>query len=253
MNSNARRAPRTRSSFARRAIGLIVAVVMTLGLVVPGSAAAASAHQAAGLSANPLLGPLSAKWWQWVLAQPEETNPLLDSTGAQCRNRQSGPVFFLAGAGNDPVQRTCTVPAGKAIFFPMINIVNFATADNETAQILWDQVHVDSSWTVSSVYASIEGVRLPGTSPANPLYRGCVGPVRGCLPHSFKVTLPEDNLFGLPATTYEPAIADGYYVLIPPLPRGKYTIRFGGTGSRVVPPGVTQNLTQNIEYKITVG
>ena len=65
--------------------------------------------------------------------------------------------------------------------------------------------------------------------------------------------MPEDNLFGLPATTYEPAIADGYYVLIPPLPRGKYTIRFGGTGSSVVPPGVTQNLTQNIEYKITVG
>jgi len=37
-------------------------------------------------------GQWGAAWWQWALEQPTPTNPLLDTTGANCGVAQSGPV-----------------------------------------------------------------------------------------------------------------------------------------------------------------
>jgi hypothetical protein len=64
-----------------------------------------------------------AKWWQWVLSIPASINPILDTTGANCDVDQSGPVWFLAG-GPPIAERNCTIPAGKMIFFPIINLIN---------------------------------------------------------------------------------------------------------------------------------
>jgi len=65
----------------------------------------------------------SIQWWQWVSAIPKDQSPLLDETGANAAVGQSGPVWFLCGtAGSLPVvERTCTVPHGKGILFPIIN------------------------------------------------------------------------------------------------------------------------------------
>ena len=49
---------------------------------------------------NPLgvtYGEWTAKWWQWLLSIPGPVNPNLDTTGANCAQGQSGPVWFLAG------------------------------------------------------------------------------------------------------------------------------------------------------------
>ena len=63
---------------------------------------------------------LGAKWWQWALEIPEPRNPLIDAN--PCNVNQHGYFFFLAGTlGGDPVERTCTIPKGKAIFFPVYN------------------------------------------------------------------------------------------------------------------------------------
>jgi hypothetical protein len=63
---------------------------------------------------------LSVAWWQYVLAQPDASNPLKDPTGAGCGTRQSGPVFFLVGAlGSGQATRDeCVVPARKFLFLP---------------------------------------------------------------------------------------------------------------------------------------
>jgi hypothetical protein len=49
------------------------------------------------------------------------------------------------------------------------------------------------------------------------------------------LTFPANNIFSfigvpLPAGTYAPAVADGFYLLLAPLPPGAHTIRFGGQG-----------------------
>ena len=246
MSTTTPRTSRTRQSTIRRAIGLIIAMIMTLTLVAPGPVGAAGAAQSGGLSANPLLGPLSAKWWQWRAAIPNP--PEGASSQADCDGRQSGPVFFLSGSVDDkPVVRTCTVPSGRALFFPLINIANLETLPGETAQILWDQIHVDAGWKVTAVQATVDGKRLPGLSASNGLYRGCVGPELGCFPRSFALALPENNIFGADARVHDPAIADGYYALIPPLERGQHTISFGGRANYG-----SGSFGQDVTYELTV-
>src|SRR5439155_23432452 len=69
----------------------------------------------------------AARWWQWALAQPLSTNPVLDTTGANCAAGQSGRVWFLAGTFSaGTVSRSCTVPAGTALLFPVLNNAYFA-------------------------------------------------------------------------------------------------------------------------------
>src|SRR5215831_19135202 len=59
-------------------------------------------------------GEWSARWWQWLFLLPLDNSPLFGT--ADCSVGQSGPVWFLGGS---PSPRPgCTVPAGKALFFP---------------------------------------------------------------------------------------------------------------------------------------
>ena len=67
---------------------------------------------------------MGAKWWKWVLAIPASQNPIFDQTGADCGLGQNGGVWYLAGTTGGAVTRTCTIPAGKSIFFPIINVNN---------------------------------------------------------------------------------------------------------------------------------
>jgi hypothetical protein len=65
----------------------------------------------------------SAQWWQWLLSIPASTNPTNDTTGKDCDIAQSQPLFFLAGIGSGGVvTRSCTVPCGKPLFFPLLNV-----------------------------------------------------------------------------------------------------------------------------------
>lgn len=243
----------------RTAIGLIVAVVMTLSLVAPGSAAAAGGggSGSAGLAANPAFGPLSAKYWQWLLSIPAASNPAAvpaKDPAKACAPRQSGPVVFLAGSFEpDPVRRTCTVPRGKPLFFPLINIVLVSTEPPQTAPELWRELHVAKAWTVDTVSLKVGRVDILKDSRPSALYRGCAGPERGCAPGSFAFTLPKEPVF-LAAGTYRPAIADGYYALLPPLPRGTTTITFGGAGSLIPDPdtGKVVMWAQDVTYELHV-
>ena len=43
-------------------------------------------------------GRWAAEWWQWALGVPLATNPLIDTTGEFCTQRQVDEVWFLAGS-----------------------------------------------------------------------------------------------------------------------------------------------------------
>src|ERR1019366_6616182 len=67
-----------------------------------------------------------AEWWQWAISIPVSHNPNFDN--GDCSIGQSGPVWFLgtricqAGVpGCDwTATRSCSVPARKALFFPIM-------------------------------------------------------------------------------------------------------------------------------------
>ncbi|MCX7108856.1 MAG: hypothetical protein NTX45_01765 [Proteobacteria bacterium] len=64
----------------------------------------------------------SAAWLKWALSIPAATNPILDTTGDYANIGQSGKVWFLAGTTTSGItKRTITIPAGTALFFPIVN------------------------------------------------------------------------------------------------------------------------------------
>ena len=201
---------------------LTIPVVIALALV-GGSALAARRAVVLPPQASPhghTYAEWAAKWWQWALTQPVASNPVLDPNGADCAEGQSGHVWFLAGSFDSaPVTRTCTIPTGRALLVPVINYAYFAFLEDPPGQRTEDYVRSQVAVAkATALTASIDGVAVPDVAS---YYEQST---------LFSVTLPADNLFGLPAGfVLEPSADAGYYLMVPPLPRGEHTISFSGT------------------------
>lgn len=177
-------------------------------------------------------GQWSARWWQWVLSIPTDQNPLLDPTGENCAVGQSRRVWFLAGAlGTGSATRTCVVPAGTALFFPIINAIFVATEPGETEALAHESVRArEDLVNVSTLFVEVDGV--PVTN---------LGSYRAHSP-TFPVTFPEDNLFGVPAGVYPIAASDGFWLMLGPLPPGTHTVHFGGVTGGGNPIDITYTI-----------
>jgi hypothetical protein len=67
---------------------------------------------------------LAEAWWQWAYTFPRTSGPVADLTGAECGAGQKGFIWFLAGTCESRlIHRTCKLPFGKYLFFPVINYV----------------------------------------------------------------------------------------------------------------------------------
>jgi hypothetical protein len=166
---------------------------------------------------------LSAEWWQWVLSIPASVNPLVDATGEDCMVGQHGTNWFLAGTFfGGAVTRSCDIPEGATLFFPVINSVGFDTPGQcgQTDPIAASVYREGAAAFIDG--ATNLSVTLDGHAAA-PMHR-TVSPV-------FEVALPADNLFAgfctppLSAGIYSPAIDDGFYVRLKPLAVGSHTLQ----------------------------
>jgi hypothetical protein len=178
-------------------------------------------------------GEWSAEWWKYVVRVPASVNPLLDTTGANCGVKQSGPVFFLVGAFDESskvVRTQCTVPAGKALFFP---IVNTFCAEPD----FWLEGCQDPMDHATNMGAEVDGGEIHGLGSAlTTRYRVTA--------HGFTLTAPDDNIFGVPGGgTFPDRGADGVYLMLEPLRVGSHTIHFHG---------MTPGLTLDVTYQLTV-
>ncbi|CCK29023.1 putative secreted protein [Streptomyces davaonensis JCM 4913] len=68
-------------------------------------------------------GDLQSRWWSWAATEPEGTNPVADPDGGACDVNQADDVWFLAGTFGTKVERSCPVPAGVPVAFPLVNLV----------------------------------------------------------------------------------------------------------------------------------
>jgi hypothetical protein len=209
-------------------------------------------------------GEWSAKWWQWILQIPTPTNPNLDSTGADCAEGQSGPVWFLAGSFGTlptPIVRNCTIPTGKALLIPLLNAADGAGLLDCGGPAPFDVPCADFTFNGKiGLDALREEAKLSQDNPA--LLRLSVDGVllsdlsayRAQSP-VFSYSMTTDNvisyllaLFGFPGPeppgTYTPAVSDGYWVMLTPLPPGTHTITFEGVqAGGFATGGITYNIT----------
>jgi hypothetical protein len=195
---------------------------------------ATSPAQASGRNPNPGVLPInstahgktygewSGAWWQWTASFPADMNPVGDPTGDLAGLGQSGPVWFLAGNFGGETVRTVTVPTGKALFFPILNTVWINVP--EFGDNPWSDEQRDFARSVIAPFIDNGfdlGCQIDGVEVAN------IESYRDATPDGaeYLVTLPENNIFGIPAGTYGPSVDDGIYLMLSPLRSGLHTIR----------------------------
>jgi hypothetical protein len=229
----------------RAGVGLAVAAVV-LACAAGGAARAAAASGPVVIPPQQQnYGQLGALWWKWALSIPDAQFPLTDPTGADCAVGQNGGgTWFLAGTfGGEPVTRSCTVPARRTLFFPLINVYNDLCpppspqpAPGQSLKDFLTQGAVSVINQASNLQASLDGANIP----ILPSYRGTSNMFSFTGDPSLKVLDP--CITGSP----QPAVSDGYWLLLAPLSPGQHTLRFSGSlgsGTPFFTTTATYNLT----------
>ena len=167
----------------------------------------------------------SARWWMWAASFRGEESPVTDREGTRCSSGQEGETFFLAGAyGSDPVQRTCTVPRGKYLFFPLLTYIVLPDGGSRDC----DQLKSEARSMVRNptlLFAQVDGRAIPALESRRAAPAKC---------------------FNVNARTHGPNVSsasDGYWLMLRPLPPGRHTLHFGGQ---------VTSLSQDITYSLIV-
>jgi hypothetical protein len=188
-------------------------------------------------------------WWDWAFGKtPVDQNPVTDETGEFCHIGQSGPVFFLAGSFGGTVERTCTVPAGKALFFPLLNFAFILFANDPP---------LDED-CVRNNYECLRGELRPFIDIGEVSCEIDGVPVRNLAAYRAESTVFEINatagsfmeLFGAPLGPNGPAVDDGYYLMLAPLRVGRHTIHLVGRIPDFFGPG--DDFVTDVTYHLTV-
>lgn len=190
-------------------------------------------------------GRWAAEWWQWALGIPAAVNPVTDTTGEHCAQRQVDKVWFLAGSfSSDPVLRDCEVPAGKSLFFPLINSLYGAFLNDPPETRTEEFVRAAGSCTEpAQISVWIDDFKVPKPTRFFTGASGSQSPI-------FNVQLSPGNVAGVdetvaPELVLSPSAEQGYYLFVRPLRPGTHTIRLIASGCL---PGVSQDIT----YHLTV-
>jgi hypothetical protein len=186
----------------------------------------------------------AARWWQWAFSLPVDQSPFFDENGS-CANGasgQSGSVWFLTGVINvsGTATRDCTVPTGKALFFPILNFECSVLEGNGTTEEELRACARPVMDTATGLLVEVDGVPLQELSSyrvQSPLF------TYGPLPPNSVL-----EFFGVPgavAGATSLAVDDGYYLMLAPLPQGAHTIRIRGALPAF-------NFTLDVTYRLTV-
>jgi hypothetical protein len=156
----------------------------------------------------------TAEWWKWSLSLPKPQNPITDTTGENASYNQPDHVWFLAGTFGGMAERSCEIPTGRAIFFPIsCNETSYAECPNfktESELRAFAKADIDQ---VKTIMASVDGQKLPDSD------------LRRLESPAFEITLPEANAIGVPPGKTK-SKSDGYWVFLRPLPVGRHEIHF---------------------------
>ena len=166
----------------------------------------------------------AARWWQWAARFGDDTGaPFRDPDGRHCAlNQEEGAVWFLAGTdGTFDAVRTCTVPAGKHLFVPLIN------------------------WVVDEA-ASCGDKQARAARLADHVYTGLVlldGRPVGQLE---RMRVAAGTCFAM-SDQSPGAATDGYWLMLRPLPPGKHQLAVSAAWR----DGPRQTM-QNFRYELDV-
>jgi hypothetical protein len=193
------------------------------------------------------------QWYQWAYNVPEPNCPWYDDTGAFAGVGQRGPVWFLCGAYtlSGTVTRTISVPEGVYLFFPLVEY-QLDNADTAVPPYSLEQLYADCDSFIDLV-DPLNLTCLVDTVPVTDLAKRRVvsTPFRYVAVPGSTPAIPVVDLgFGATAgDVVSPAVSNGYWVMLKPLPVGMHTIVWS---SKIVFGGGDPDYVQNVTYVVHV-
>jgi hypothetical protein len=224
--------------------------VAVIGLMVAAAASADAGNrivepsqQFSGKSYN----ELASEWTNWLTAEPIATNPAFDPDGRFCDRNQQGNVWFLASTFGGIADRTCEIPASKAIFLSLGGVFlsfapEFPAADDPCSQMATDleRVRCDVNNDVPLAPGISFEVTLDG-EPIEDLFAFRAQSQSG----GFTLRAPNPSFLtdlGFPPGNRFPAMADGYFLFLKPLSPGVHTLDLRMTNPDQSQTGVNYTL-----------
>jgi hypothetical protein len=181
---------------------------------------------------------LTGDYFNWVVQFSYASSPINESGTVDCTRGQRGRIWFLAGNFGGTSHRICTIPDGKALFFPIANVLFWAPEDGASVDELRRKANAGiNPFTVLKV-------EIDGEVIADPFAYRAQSP-----PGGFALRFGEllsDFGFAPEPDPRNPAVADGYWILLSPLRRGEHEIHFHATEP-------TAGFDLDVTYRITVG
>jgi hypothetical protein len=144
----------------------------------------------------------------WFLTTPFDQHP-----GPQndCQAGAAGPVFFLSNVRVGTTQiYQCTVGADQRILVSPGFGFGFGDEPGDTPEAMFD-ISLDNSMMLLNPEVIVDGRSLP------------LGGSTWFQRDPFTLELPEGNLFGAPAGSYN-GISNGWFVMLEPLAPGEHSI-----------------------------
>ncbi len=165
---------------------------------------------------NARLADVTADAWRWYLSLP--MGIANDTSGSNCGVNQQGDFWFLGGPIGQTYDTTCTIPAGKTIVaFVAAYVANDCVGDFDTDPVPNAREFLGAFAT--EVADSLIG---PGAElDRQPLRVKRVA--TGVFPFTAAASwgdIPDGCFTGSPQI----GVADGYWAVLPPLPRGDHTL-----------------------------
>lgn len=174
---------------------------------------------------------LVSEWTNWFTREPLATNPALDPDGGFCDLNQQGRVWFLASTFDGVADRTCEVPADKGIFVSLGGVFlsfapEFPAAGDPCLQMATaeEQVRCD----VNNDVPVAPNVSLEATLDGEPI-NDLLAFRAQSQPGGFTLEVPSPSFLtdlGLAPGDRSPAVADGYFLFLKPLKRGRHLLSF---------------------------
>lgn len=150
----------------------------------------------------------SQAYWHWVRSFGPGSDPVEDAAGARCAERQQGPVWFMPGGSKRvPFVRQCRVPRDRYLFFPvLVTLAEAKDGDSQRCPLLRETLD-QLARSAADLRAEVDYHPLPNFT----LWRQTTD--------CFAVRSGQGK---------RPAMSDGYWLMLKPLPPGDHVIEFGG-------------------------
>jgi hypothetical protein len=169
-------------------------------------------------------GQWTVEWWKWALSNPSIRNPVVDQTGKYSAENQPEHAWFLAGIFHVAEEnekkkfplRQCTMPSDIPILIPILNCAAdpmhypHLEKDEDIIDYVSNQAEMVDK---IECYVNGESIHIERVSSEPKIFDLYVH--------------PDFDKFHIGGNTH--ASADGYWVFLKPLVKGKYKIKFSGS------------------------